>query len=490
MEWRGGYVCLPSDVVLQVSSKCDQEVIDLFADLWDKFTLQTGRITPSVQTDSSGWSFALPLDGEAVASLSDLTGEETYRLDVSETGIVAKAKDRESLIHAMNTFLQLLAPRNLNQGSEQFAVPYVSISDWPASGFRGLHICVFPETKPLFLNKVLRLAGLLKFSHVVLEFWGTLQLETMKELSWPNAMSKQEAGELIQLARHMGLEVIPMFNSWGHGASSRCIYGKHVVLDQNPRLATLFEPDGWTWCLTNRSAVSLLKEVIAELSEFAGPGKYFHLGCDEADSHATCDRCREHEPHLLFSKHVNELTDVVLELGRRPIIWGDALLDAALWEKPTIATSWEHVQTHRAIDEISRDVIIADWQYDKKSGPVESLEYFISKGFDVLTSPWSNIDSVRTLAQAVRNSNAMGMLVTTWDNLPRQVAQLFYCATACWTEDLDVLDLPEFHAFQPSTAGHYTRVLSPSKGDYHDSGWAFHEVFPWLFSGHRQICED
>lgn len=64
----------------------------------------------------------------------------------------------------------------------------------------------------------------------------------------------------------MGLEVVPMFNCWGHASGSRIRHGRHVVLDQNPRLAPLFEPDGWTWCLTNPRAQALLRSVCDELT--------------------------------------------------------------------------------------------------------------------------------------------------------------------------------------------------------------------------------
>src|SRR5690554_1152800 len=159
------------------------------------------------------------------------------------------------------SFVQMLEPHDLAKGQESFAVPQVSIIDWPAIPFRGLHLCIFPETKMLLLKKVIHLAGLLKYSHVVLEFWGSLQLDAMKELAWPGSLTKTQANELLDVAKRAGVEVIPMFNVWGHAAGSRCSYGRHVVLDQNPMLATLFEPDGWTWCLTNKSTQSLLKDI-------------------------------------------------------------------------------------------------------------------------------------------------------------------------------------------------------------------------------------
>ena len=109
------------------------------------------------------------------------------------------------------------------------------------------------------------------------------QYDALPEMAWRGrSYSKQQIRPLIELANSFGVEVIPMTNHLGHASQSRGWAGKHTVLDQNPRLSTLFEPDGWTWCLSNPDTYGLLGDMRAELIEFCGPGKYFHLGFDEA----------------------------------------------------------------------------------------------------------------------------------------------------------------------------------------------------------------
>ena len=71
-------------------------------------------------------------------------------------------------------------------------------------------------------------------------------------------MIKKQIAPLIDEGKAMGMEFIPMFNHLGHASQSRSISGKHTVLDQNPKLETLFEPDGWTWCLSNPDTLKLL----------------------------------------------------------------------------------------------------------------------------------------------------------------------------------------------------------------------------------------
>ncbi len=209
--------------------------------------------------------------------------------------------------------LQLIRYENLRPGEESLFLPGVSIQDHPAIGFRCLHLCVFPDTTLDFLHKCVRLAGLLKFSHIIMEFWGMLRLSCMAELSWPSAYTKEQIRPILDDARSMGMEPIPMFNHLGHAAGSRSLYGRHVVLDQNPRLATLFEPDGWTWCLSNPETLELLRAVRKELMDFFGPGSWFHIGCDEAYSYATCHRCCRSDSREMLLNYLNGLAE---ELGK------------------------------------------------------------------------------------------------------------------------------------------------------------------------------
>lgn len=476
VQWGADVLRLADSVTVDVSAGLDQSAAALFAELWNKFTLGSLKITASAQPDATDWAFTIAADGQSGPRLPRLEGKETYRLDVTPAGVAARAKDQTSLTHAWMTFVQTLQIHSFDKGAAVCGAAHVSIADWPAMPFRGLHLCIFPETSMLLVKKVLRLSALLKITHVVLEFWGAIKLDAMKELAWPEAMTKAQALELVQLSRQLGVEVIPAFNILGHAAGCRCSFGKHVVLDQNPRLATLFEPDGWTWCLTNKDTIALHKEVIAELAAFAGDGRYFHIGCDEAYSIATCDNCRRHEPHELFARQVNEMTAFLESINRRPIIWGDFLLDRQAWQQAVAANSESNLQTHKALDNISRNVIIADWQYEVKSPPLLTLAHFRNHGFDVLGCPWLGFDNVQTVAAAARDANAMGVLLTTWNTLPKQIVQLFFSANALWTQDLSVLENPQFRSIQRTTASHYSRLLSPSRGVYQDAGWELFEA--------------
>lgn len=61
----------------------------------------------------------------------------------------------------------------------------------------------------------------MKYTHVVLEFWGMLQYDALPEMAWPEkSFSKDQIKPLIQAAHSYGMEVIPMLNHLGHATQS------------------------------------------------------------------------------------------------------------------------------------------------------------------------------------------------------------------------------------------------------------------------------
>jgi hypothetical protein len=438
-------------------------------DLWRKFTLGVCKLEFIPHSKDA----ALPLSVRKAADLA----AEGYRLSVDGRGIAISVSSARGLLSAWYTLVQLVKPRSLEPGGERFVIPWVDIADEPALQFRGLHLCVFPETTLVFLEKAIRLAGLMKYTHIVLEFWGTLQSDVLAELAWPNhSYTKKAVQSLIEIAQGMGMEVIPMLNCLGHASGSRCSYGKHVVLDQNPGKALLFEPDGWTWCLSNPETRTLLRAARQEKIEVCGEGKYFHLGFDEAYSYATCDLCRPKDRPKMFAEYLNEVTEELARLGRRPIIWGDALLDQTKWERPNIATSRPDQRTHEALDLLDKRIIIADWQYGITQGQASTSEYFLRQGFTTLLCPWHDNENIRTLGAEAQRMGAFGLLATTWDTLPEHITLIPCAAEAAWTSAKERKVFTSSWGNIATLTADLQRKLAPAAGAYPAAGWRSKEV--------------
>lgn len=471
LAWGSGILRLSKRVTLAVGSEADAGAVAMMQDLWERFSF--GAVELAVTRDAAMQPGDFTL---ADARPPKREPAATYALRVDSSGIAASASGPEAMRHAWFTLLQLFDADDAPDGGLEFALPHVEIQDWPALKFRGLHLCIFRETPPLMIEKAVRLAAFLKFTHVVLEFWGMLKLEALKELSWPEAWTKAEAGKLVAIARGMGLEVIPMFNSWGHATACRVRHGRHVVLNQNPRLAPLFEPDGWTWCLTNPRTQELLRRVCDELIEFAGPGRYFHMGCDEAYSHGTCDRCRQTDRVQLFADHINNLAAHIGKHGRRTLMWGDPLLERAKWPSGFEANGNPRLPTHEALDRVSRDIVIADWHYGVTKGDVPTLPHFREQGFETIACPWNTEANIRTLARAAVANNSLGLLMTTWHRLAPSFRVLPYAAACVWSENQAALNVKQYGALALTATASILRKLVPAEGKFDRAGWNAHEL--------------
>lgn len=473
LKWQEGTLYIESTVILNLSVNSD--CADFFKNSWDSFTCGTISMTVNMSPCQVDNSFSVEIVD--VPHLPVLAEQSTYALAVNAPGIAAIATDDISLRQAWLSMLQMLAPKPGTREIEGYQLPYVEIQDHPVLTFRSAHLCVFPETTLSALEKSINLLGMSKYTHVVIEFWGMLKLDVLPELAWPQAYSKDEVAPLLRRIRDLGMQPIPMFNHWGHAPASRVMNGRHVILDQNPLLAPLFEPDGWTWCLTNPESLKLLAGIRKELLEFFGKVDYFHLGCDEAYSHATCDSCRKHDPAILFAEYLNTVNADLNHYGVRPFIWGDALLDSSKWDG-YIALSRSDQKTHDAIALLSRDFIIVDWQYGlKNTNQNATIRYFMDNGFDVVPAPWHDAENIDALGEMAMEENTFGMMLTTWHTLPRTIEGIPLAGSVMWGGKNAGKDNPQYRSlYRLTAAATFLRNMRKGPVGFADAGWRSFEV--------------
>ena len=432
--------------------------------LWNRFSCTASEL--ELTPGGEGFRFEIG-DGSDCA----LKAEDHYALAVRASGVTVIGKDGGALLDGIKTLVQLICPDVLEEGRESLYISAAEVRDSPAIPFRAVHFCVFPDSSLYNLEKAVHLAGFLKMTHVILEFWGTFRYECLPELAWKEkSFSKEELKPLVELARSYGMEVIPMSNHFGHATQSRSCYGRHVVLNRNPRLARLFEPDGWTWCLSSPDTYRLLSEIRAELAEFCGEGKYFHLGFDEAYSFATCDRCRKRVPHELLAEYLNRLTEDVCRTGRRPIVWHDQFIRRGDFGEGPIVTTGDNKNTAAALELLDRRIIMADWQYSYGNGFNPTTKYFMDRGFDTVVCPWDGHENIRSLAADAKKLGAYGIILTTWHHLPNWLRDASFAAGCVWGGG-------EGNPPHPDTECAYLlRTLYDTEGDYASSGWNRNEV--------------
>ena len=429
---------------------------EILKEFWHNFGFQCTSLTLSETSDyvfSVGSTQKLPLGGNA------------YSIHIDPNGICVFAENERDLLLGFMTLLDRFRAVELG---EDIAVEAdcSQIREKPLSESRMIHFCVFPETALWELHRFVRFCAALKYTHVVLEFWGMLRYDCMKELAWSCAFSKEEIRPIIREANELGLQIVPMFNHWGHASAGRIMHGKHVVLDQNPKLQTYFSEDGWCWDIRKPKVRALLRAIREELLELCGKGDYFHIGCDEAFTFALT-----RENMDLICSFINEVSEGLKGRGRRAIAWGDMFLYRHEHYNPqnkyTCNAPSAEAEEYM-LSRLSREVLIADWQYDATVAPVETASVFQAAGFDGLLCPWDKgTAQLNAVLSTVREKSLAGYLHTTWHTLSRGYRYILLAGVGGFE------DISTYSRLAASTnAATLLRKVMPCGGVYEKAGWS------------------
>lgn len=179
----------------------------------------------------------------------------------------------------------------------------------------------------------------------------------------------------------------------------------------------------------NEVVFDMMDEIIDSFS-----ANYFHIGMDEVYEIASeqCHRCRDKNRADLFAKSVNDMySHIVKKRGLKVMMWADRLIDANQfgydkWEADMFGT-------HKAINDIPKDIILLDWHYDERKEGYLSPRYFMEQGFSVMPACWFKQNVAKKLfEQTEEAANQLdshhllfGNLVTSWHNWDAEAFEQF-----------------------------------------------------------------
>ena len=389
-----------------------------------------------------------------------------YSLLVNDNGVAVAGRDYASL---MRGYFSMLMKIERKMGTKELFISATCENKSYKIQNRMVHVCVFPETTLLDLKKYVRLFALLQYTHVVIEFWGMLKFECCPPLAWENAFTKSEIKEVVNEAKCLGIEAIPMFNSLGHASQSRYMSGKHTILDNDVSLYHLFTPDGWAWDLENEEVFSLLKNVRSELYEVFEGCKYFHLGFDESHIHN-----RNKELSSRLPNYMSRLTKEVQNENKRPMIWMDMILPPDAF---TNMQGNEHSVKSKndcleIIKGLADNTVFVDWEYSVKRSPISSVIYFKDLNIDIMGACWFDIENGKAHIDTVSEHNLFGFMQTTWhtisNHLPNtiEIAKHFGAELPIWSKESQTGTL----------LATLIRGVTFEKTDYYNCGWVKKQI--------------
>ena len=233
------------------------------------------------------------------------------------------------------------------------------------------------------------------YNTIIWELEDGVEWETVPEARQPDALTKAAFREILEHARGLGLENIPLFQVLGH-AEYVLQHEDYQHMRANPDDIRQYDP-------LHPEVVPLLNRWIQEYLELFGEVRYFHIGADEArqlDFVAKSGRNTESlSVSQIFMRHVNTVSQPLIDRGITPIIWADMVL-----------------HHHEAIDELSREVMLFDWMYDIWRG---NGKVYI----------WGNNRGLRTREQLTpENMELFGKYLFPYGDEPGVEPETFYSA--------------------------------------------------------------
>lgn len=433
---KGSFVVKPGVVILtppELSTRERMGVETLVQELQERFGI-AARVRPATAADSLKGAIVLGeparnpvaaacLKRWKLAVTPAAPGPEGYVLRATPDGVVVSGSDAAGTFYGIQSLIQLLR-RDANGG---VSVPEAAIRDWPEMKWRGM--CIESGQPEEVRRLIRRMAARYKLNSLMFSGgYNSFQWKSHPEVT-PSGkgMTMEEYGQIAQYARDHFLEFIPFFHTFGHVNSLRA---SHPEIAERPD-----EKDGSNdaYCPLNPATHKLVFDLYQEALDAAKP-RYVNIGHDEISPIGVCDLCKGKTHQQLFAGDVILIHDWLKARGVQTIIWGDMLLRKD-WRRKGVffnyangTTDAAHPDgTDKAIDLLPKDIIIADWQY----GPLPpsaivpagvtnadlvypTVRYFVDKGFRVLGCPWYDRINNYYLAESVRNSGALGLVVTDW----------------------------------------------------------------------------
>lgn len=370
------------------------------------------------------------------------TAAEGYALGVSADSVVVAGTDDRGAFYGMQTLRQLIAGGGAS-------IHGVRITDWPATGFRGLRFYLPGRENLGFFKRFVRdYMALYKFNHLVLEMNAGMRFDRRPELNagWIEfgrdlnftrrerpmgprgefqdsahhdtadfgVLEKNEIAEIVRWARLNHIEVTPEIPSLTH-----CYYllTRHREMAEVP---TAQWPD--TYCPYAPGVYELLFDVFDEYIEVMKPSMV-HIGHDEwrmAWGH--CERCKKKHFGDVFGEDVAKIHKYLTAKGVKTAMWGDHLIARLRGEdgQPRkTATGFEYrtpggLSPEQVRKWIPKDILILNWFWNERhpgQGEVNDRD-LESWGFRQV---YGNLEpSIQNWDERIKRRGVLGGAASAW----------------------------------------------------------------------------
>lgn len=168
--------------------------------------------------------------------------------------------------------------------------------------------------------ELLRNAAKDGYNAILWEIENKVKLPSLASAVSPEAFSREEFRSILEEADRLGLEPIPLMQTFGHG---------EYVMNRSEFVHFRERADrADCYCVSKKCVREFQLGLLGDYLDLFGTRlKRFHLGGDEAYWFGTCPVCRKRDRMELFTEHLETMAKRLRSRGIKPGIWHDMLFD-------------------------------------------------------------------------------------------------------------------------------------------------------------------
>jgi hexosaminidase len=309
--------------------------------------------------------------------------------------------------------LLLLAARPMPQVSVQ-AMPVRPPVDVQASAPKGdFRVKAFHLDMRIQVMTMPALRAFVQMLHeggintLIMEYEGTYPYGKHPLIPNEYAYSRAEILSFVAFCNQLGVDVIPLQQSFGHV--------EYILRHSRYRSLREDSKDLSQVCPLKITEDSLLfTDLYTELAS-THTSPYIHIGCDETHLLGHCPECRrkveKEGVSKLYFDYVRMLCNIVVRLGKRPVLWADMAL-----------------KYPEAIKSLPKGTVFVDWNYGWRMDRFGDHQKLLASGYEIWGAPairsspdndylteWEkHLDNIRDFVPQARQMGYQGIVLTSW----------------------------------------------------------------------------
>lgn len=288
---------------------------------------------------------------------------------------------------------------------------------------------------------------------LVMEWEATYPFENHPLIPNRFAYNREEVRSFVAYCKSLGIDVIPLQQSFGH---VEYILRNYRYKKQREDQKDFSQVDPLEEQLNKALFEDLYKDLIS-----THDSPYIHIGGDETYLLGRSERSKKKALEVgkgrLYGDYIKILCDLVVSLGKRPVLWADIAL---------------HYPD--ALKGLSKETIFVDWNYGWDTNMFGDHEKLMKSGFEIWGSPairshpdnymltqWEkHFKNIHDFIPTARNFGYKGMVMTSWSTSGLYSTE--------WETTKDIVDLTAIRRVYPISgfnmliAAYFEALKSPS----------------------------